>query len=147
LRELHALRGALEGLAAEFAATRVTARDLHELRGLLARMSSAASGGDRELCEQLDQDFHLRIITVSGLLRVSAIAQGVWAQLRLQRSLGPIPATVMVAALGEHLEIVCALEDGDAQRAREQVQQHSRQCGERLISAMDGEPGAADDQA
>jgi DNA-binding GntR family transcriptional regulator len=145
LHELHALLAVLDGLAAEHAAKRATARQLRELRALDARMVAAASAADRRRFEDLDEDFHLHVIDAARLPRVGVIAGGVRSQVELHRSRSAGGADELQAALAEHAEILRALEARDARAAREFAQRHVLRNGERLVTAMD--VAAADGQA
>jgi DNA-binding GntR family transcriptional regulator len=139
LRELHAVRGALEGLTAGLAAARVSRRDLRDLHSLLARMSTAADAGDRARFEDLDRGFHMRLVEIGQLPRATAILRGVWAQLQLERSRAPISAEGMAESLEEHLGIMRALEQGDPLAARRRAERHALRCSQ----ASTGRPSSS----
>jgi DNA-binding GntR family transcriptional regulator len=108
--ELYALRGALEGLAAEAAASAITDAGLAELRELADSIEAAARRGDEPAFEDLNSEFHRALLEASGLPRVAQTAHGVWSMLRYQLVRVPYTSEHMLDSLGEHQAIYDALE-------------------------------------
>jgi DNA-binding GntR family transcriptional regulator len=136
VRELYALRGAVEGLAAEEAAGRIEERELRQLRLLLTRLEAATEQGDEPRFEELNHEFHTLITQAGRMPRVTQIAGGIWPQLRFQLALLPSSAEQMSQSLGEHRAIVETLEQRAAAPARAAVERHALQSGARFLAHM-----------
>jgi DNA-binding FadR family transcriptional regulator len=65
-RELQEMRSALEPLAAALAATRITAAQLHEMRGVLRDMTEAVSRADAAAILTADIAFHQGVFDIAG---------------------------------------------------------------------------------
>lgn len=136
--ELFALRGVLEGLAAELAAKAMSAKDLAELDSTLERLETATKLGD-ELTygSDLNYEFHLQIIEGSDMPRLIQTAQGVWSLLRYQLARLPFPVEQMAESIPEHRAIFEALQRRAAKRARTLAEQHTRRCGARFVAYLE----------
>jgi DNA-binding GntR family transcriptional regulator len=66
LREVYAVRAALESLAARLAAELWTDEDLAALRGIIADMVRAGHEGDAAEMVRLDNSFHDKILQIAG---------------------------------------------------------------------------------
>ncbi|MGW5518150.1 GntR family transcriptional regulator [Nocardia africana] len=140
--ELFAIRGVLEGLAAEAAAKAMSAKQIAELGGVLERMEAATDRGDDVAYSDLNYDFHMQIIEGSGMQRLSQTVHGVWSLLRYQLarlpSRGDQMGVSMEESRPEHRAIFEALECRAAKRARTLAEQHTRRCGDRFVAYLEG---------
>jgi DNA-binding GntR family transcriptional regulator len=142
VRELYALRGAVEGLAAEQAAERVDDRELRQLRQLLTRLETATDQDDEPGFEQLNHEFHTQITQAGRMPRVTQVTRAIWPQLRFQLALLPSSAEQMSASLTEHRAILDALEQRDGRQARAAAEHHALRSGGRFLAHMTAaEPG------
>jgi DNA-binding GntR family transcriptional regulator len=142
--ELFALRGALEGLAAEVAAARITQDELDELAHLQERMESAAARADESKFDEFDYEFHVQIIAASGMPRLKHNALGVWSLLRYQLARLPSVAEDMPQSLDEHAAIYDALRRGAGKRARSAAERHVSRAGDALAAYLAKKPDNAD---
>jgi DNA-binding GntR family transcriptional regulator len=140
LEELFALRGALEGLAAAAAARRIDDNTLAALEAMLRRLEDAADRGDRAAYENLDQQFHLRVIEASGMSRVDHAAQGVWPPLRYQLANAPLRAEQLRESIPEYRELYEALRRRSSKRARAAAERQVRLSAGRFLAGSAPSP-------
>jgi DNA-binding GntR family transcriptional regulator len=140
--ELFAIRGVLEGLAAEAAAKAMSAKQFVELGGVLERMEAAIDRRDDVAYTDLNYDFHIQIIEGSGMPRLIQTVHGVWSLLRYQLARLPSRGDQLGESLEdsrpEHRAILEALERRSAKRARTLAEQHTRRCGDRFVAYLEG---------
>lgn len=143
VEELYALRGVLEALATGNAATRMTDRELRELRLVMTRMDSAVAAEDQMKYEDLNYQFHTRITEGSRMPRVDQITRGIWSDLRFQLARLPLPPALIVASQVEHQEIFDALERRSEEDARAAAERHALQSGQRFLEHMTEQAASA----
>lgn len=138
--DLFAIRAALEGLAAEVAATIMSDQDRVQLRDMLQQMEAAADSGDHHTYSELNYEFHLRIIDGSEMPHLVQTARGIWSLLRYQLARLPLGGTQSTTAIhesrAEHRAILDALDQRAAKRARSGAERHARRCGERIANYL-----------
>ena len=130
LAELYAIRRILEPEATAMAAVRMTASDLHDLRGHLAAMADARSA---EEFVTADAEFHDVIAGAAGnealrALLVSLRSES--ARMRIRRAREEDDAAERT--LAEHAAILDALANRDVGRAKASAMQHLAE-GERWL--------------
>lgn len=139
--ELFAIRGVLEGLAAEAAAKNLSARRLAELDALLDEMDIAIEAGDDVAFGDLNHDFHMAIVDGSDLPRLAQTVRGVWTSLRYQLarlpSSGQPMGESMARSSSEHREIHRALAERAPELARTIAERHTRGCGDRFAARLE----------
>jgi DNA-binding GntR family transcriptional regulator len=135
--ELYALRGALEGLAAEAAASAIDDRGLAQLRGLAENIEAAARRGDEPTFEDRNYEFHLALLEASGLPRVTQTAQGVWSMLRYQLVRVPHTSEHMLNSVTEHQDIYDALEHRSRKRARAAAERHAAHSAAHFMALLE----------
>jgi DNA-binding GntR family transcriptional regulator/anti-sigma regulatory factor (Ser/Thr protein kinase) len=137
LEELFALRGAVEGLAAAAAAERIGAEELSWLENLLQQMEVAADARDAASRDELNFQFHTRVVAAGRMPRLAHTARGVWAALRHQLVRLPLGAERWEESTPEHREIFEALRRRAPKRARAAAERHAALSSARVIAAMD----------
>lgn len=137
LVEAMEVRGELEALAARQAAKRITAKQIEELRSLIAEMHEMAEKGDTHGHARRNTAFHTMVVRAAG----NATLMRVWSMLE------PYARTYVTAMvpgidltwLGDrHTAILDALIAGDPERAAETMRIHAREA-EKLVMAMEDE--------
>lgn len=141
------IRGALEGLAAEAAATRITEQQLHGLQELLRDAERAAKRADAAAYDEGDRAFHEAIVRAAGQPQLEKLIRNVWLLNRHQiGELRPrFIAARIATSLKEHRHIVAMLEAHEPQAAREAVERHLRASAaefERLFRSEQAEDRA-----
>lgn len=133
IAELFALRGALEGLAAESAAVLMTDEQISNLEAVVIETERAAATQDTLTFSDLNYGFHLSIIEASGMPRLIQILHGVWSLLRYQLVRRPFTEHQMneisVESAQQHRDIFEALKRGAAEEARLLCERHIRGSG------------------
>lgn len=133
VRELFELRMALEGAAAQLAASRITAEELERLETLIARSQAVLTAGpprpgDRKVMQQLldtNREFHLTIARASGNARLARLVERTLDEMMRLIALG--------YELGQHVEILSALRTGDGEQARAMMVNHVRTTLESVL--------------
>ncbi len=123
--EVHSLRAAIEALAAERAATRLTSDHLAEMDRILQAMRASSGSIQPQEAVRLDLAFHDVIYDAADHARL----RRVWTSLRSQVAFFlhtrnanfPDFPTVGYA---EHQELRTVLSEGDPARARKAVEEH-----------------------
>ena len=122
LRHAHAVRGALDALAAELAADRQRAgrlapaalADLETQAGQLEQITAA---GDLELAADLNRRFHLGIAELAGNPIAAQILDRLWNQITVSARASLAPSERPDAVAAEHRELLAAITRGDRDRA------------------------------
>jgi DNA-binding GntR family transcriptional regulator len=134
LRELYELREALEGAAARCATLRMTDADIAELERLYEQYEQAQ---DWEAWVQIGTEFHSRIVSCAGNLRLAAILDSLKAQIRMTRQ------TALRYVEGrrnesiyEHRAILNAIKERDPDQAEQQARAHVRVSYEVLLRSF-----------
>ncbi|MGH7575820.1 MAG: GntR family transcriptional regulator [Longimicrobiales bacterium] len=148
-RELFAIVGHVEGLAAEWAAAqheRRRAGTVHELERLNAELDAAARSPrpDHQRIFDLDQDFHRRYVEAGAGPRLLALHDAVkpqserYVRLYISALVDQIDRSVQ-----EHAATIDAIRSGDPRTAKERVLENWRNAAERLSEVIDhmGERG------
>jgi len=136
------LRGELEAIAAQKAASRITAGQVAELRSLMEEMHAHGEQGDAHGQATKNTEFHRTVVRAAG----SDSLERMWAMLEpFARTYmtAMVPGTDLVWLGDRHGVIVDALEAGDAELAARVMRQHATEARELLV-AGDGERVAVD---
>jgi DNA-binding GntR family transcriptional regulator len=109
--------GALEGLGAEMAAKKVTARDIEALVELNERLAAAAT---LPQVLSIDRQFHVRICQITGYPFLISQLNLLW------RMIGdsPIAESAIESWVAQHQMIIDALMAGDCSEARDATKSH-----------------------
>jgi DNA-binding GntR family transcriptional regulator len=139
LKELFAIREALEGMAARLATENIRKSDIKGLRNLLAQHAKdpklAAGAGYRQ--NSFDTDFHFTIVKLAGNQRLEAfLADQLYYQLRLYRYRSSAKSGRAHAAFAEHVAIVDAMESRDPEQAEARMREHIRNAYASIAQQM-----------
>jgi DNA-binding GntR family transcriptional regulator len=147
IEELYLSRGALEGLAARLAASRMTEEDLQGLRVALDEMLAAQTRQDLPAFMKWDREFHRRQFRASGRPQLVARILDLWDAGRLILPMTARTEHPMEAAILSHRAVLQAHEHRDPNAAEHVTRVHTEQAAERIIAArrrvrqVDGEDG------
>jgi DNA-binding GntR family transcriptional regulator len=132
---LYPIRAVLEGLAARYAATRISEAALRSLDKLMTKMQRAAERGDERAQIAADFQFHRTIMEASGnwlLLqsweRMQLATTTFLTITRSQHSLQDIAS--------RHARLIEALKARDPERAEQEMRRHIEEPGEWLQVAL-----------
>ncbi len=145
LESLFLTREALEGMSTRLAAERMSGEQLNHLRALLDAHSNQPelAAGEAYVQRSLDEDFHFAIIRGAQCERLERLLMDeIYYQLRIHRRKSSTQAGRAKAALGEHLQIVQALESRDPDRAEAAMRTHLRNARFSSLAAVDTDQNA-----
>ncbi|MFI6291115.1 GntR family transcriptional regulator [Nonomuraea sp. NPDC050790] len=142
----HAVRAALEALTAETAAERQRAgriapaelADLDRDNKLLAQLTQA---GDFDRAMLLNRRFHLRIAELAANPIALEMLDRLWDQIVVSTRASLAPPQRPDAVIAEHRLLLCAIADGEAERAGRIAAGHARATAE----AVPDERSASED--
>jgi DNA-binding GntR family transcriptional regulator len=140
VREILAIRAALEGLAAELAATHARPQHLRRFATLLDQMDEAAAKGDTTALGHLNEQFNATLYAAAGSRRLSDILGSLREQAGqfAQRGYG-VPGRA-AEAVREHRRIVEAIAARDPERAAREARDHVRRSESNLLAGLGGAP-------
>lgn len=145
LEDIYALRGLLEGFAAELAASRITPEELTQMRELIPATVVDADPKSVERARKANREFHAIAIHASGRRFLIQILRQVWDWIdpltHYQRTLEAEAGTEIRLRWGErdkiqHTRLLEALEAGDGPRARQVVTEYVDEDWRNLASIM-----------
>jgi DNA-binding GntR family transcriptional regulator len=142
LDEIFQLRILLEVPAVEALAGRLEPEVAERSRDLVRRCLTAARASDLAAFLEADRDFHLLLLTAHGNSRLVQIVDRLRDQTRLYGLPGLAASGDIVAAAEEHVRILDAIVDGDAEAVRARIEHHLRHT-RGLWAKGDREPSGA----
>ena len=135
IQETFALRGLLEGHAAELAARRGGAALADRLDALNAQMEKALAKGGPGRAAQLQEinaQFHRAILEASGSPRLRAMLAGLIDMPVVIRSYFISTPQDLAQSLHHHQDLAAAVRSGDPELARQVMQLHLRVAAQRF---------------
>jgi len=130
VHELCEVRAALEGAAAELAATRITPAELKALEALLVPPHVSVDGKTLRRHLEGNRRFHVAIARASGNQRLARL---------VGRTLDEMTRLIAMGyETGEHAELIAALRSGDGHRARAALVNHILVTRERVLKRETG---------
>lgn len=124
LAEIRLLRVALEGVSVARACETITGDELDELHLNLLRQRRAAAEGREDDFIDLDEEFHLRIAHGARLPLLEGFLSQLREFVRVSRLGRNRPPEILAQVIGEHEQILAAIEARDPAGAREALVLH-----------------------
>lgn len=118
------VRSMLEGMAARRAAERMTPGEIREAEELVERHTQAMAGNNNELASQTNRQFHQLLIRSGGSERISQILENLDDHQQRYRLLSNISIGRLAKSAEEHMQIMQAIKNRDADAAEEAVRRH-----------------------
>ncbi len=132
------VRAALEGLAAELAATRMDGRLVGRLQAELAEATTALAEGRYEVYARADAFLHRSIAEAAGNQVLNRNLKMLWVHVDFIRGYSHRSAgDHLRASHAEHLRIVAALAARDPSGSRRAMEDHIRGAGRRIADLID----------
>jgi DNA-binding GntR family transcriptional regulator len=135
--EVYRIRAALEPLAVEVGAPRLSPEALDELAGALAGMQRAARDRRLDRVKVLDHRFHFLIYDAAGAGRLHDLIEQLWA-LHVEDTFKLDPTRVDTS-LHQHAAILTALEDGRFADASALTREHITSAAEIVLRSLRGQ--------
>jgi DNA-binding GntR family transcriptional regulator len=132
--EIYDVRAHLFGLAGRLAASRISLRDVAELRDMVAEMQEAK---DIDTYYPLNVAFHARLVELSGNNRVAELYNGLSKELHLFRRRGLLfRGDSMALSNQEHVRIIEALRDHSCELSERTMADHILAGKARLLQRV-----------
>ena len=126
IEDIYAIRLHIEGFASELATNRITEEELVALEKMIELQEFYIQKDDRDQIWKLDTDFHKLIYEASGNRPLRAMLTNFHNQIQRGRGLSLHAPGRAVKAVEEHRQILEAIKNRDAQKARELTTEHVR---------------------
>jgi DNA-binding GntR family transcriptional regulator len=126
LVEIHELRELLEPAAAARAAERISANDIARLEELAKRARPHSHSDWQAAAQEFDFALHLTVAERSGNFALGETLRKIWRFKRVSYLAAPEPAETLEKGYAEHLALLAALSQRDAETARAAMLFHLR---------------------
>ena len=143
VRDLYAVAGVLEGLAARLAAERISEETLKCLRETTNALEECRRTGDIDGYYHYNHLFHRTFVEASGNLRLLELVEQVRSQIVKTRILSHGVPGRLDQSMREHKGILSALIRRDSFKAERRVSRHLKNQERAFLSLMDQAPGPA----
>jgi DNA-binding GntR family transcriptional regulator len=140
MTDVFEIRRALEGLAAELAAERISDDELEEMERYLIKIAKDIESGDVHKVVETDTDFHSLLYKSSRNSRLSQIISNLREQIQRFRTTSLSSPGRMKSALEEHRKIVEAIATRDGELARKITQEHIENAENSLMEIIQKDP-------
>lgn len=136
IADVFEIRRALEGLAAELAADRISEDELEKLERYLVIIAEQIEAGDLQKVVEVDTDFHTLLYQASRNQRLTQIINNLREQIQRFRTTSLSYPGRMKTALEEHRKIVEAISSRDGDQARRSAQEHIENAENSMMSMI-----------
>jgi len=136
IADVFEIRRALEGLAAELAADRITEEELENLERYLVIISEQIESSDLEKVVATDTDFHTMLYRASRNNRLTQIINNLREQIQWFRTTSLSYPGRMKVALEEHRKIVEAIASRDGELSRKIAMEHIENAENSMMSMI-----------
>lgn len=139
--DIYSVRGTLDGLAAELAATKATPPQVSQVRWINDQMREAAEAGDFAKMARLNLEYHESLAEASGNGLLVYLMTQVHSRVRRFPSTTFAYPERALQAIDEHVEIIQALEDGRTEDAGRLAKQHMDRAREIRLKMIEERSG------
>jgi DNA-binding GntR family transcriptional regulator len=127
VQEIYQILTSLEALAVELAAARkLGAKELDALNRASQEMKAAHETSDIKAWAQADEDFHCRLVELSGNRILTEVVDNFWGRAQRARMTMLSLRKSTADSTREHAKLVDAIRKGDGALARETLEAHRR---------------------
>ncbi|MFO7984933.1 MAG: GntR family transcriptional regulator [Desulfatiglandaceae bacterium] len=124
VEDIYDIRCALEVLAVQQAARRLSERDRKHLEHILAQVSTLIRDGKKNRTLGLEQEFHRCILEASGNPLLVEVGKGILDRIWALQRLNLLTSDHLTEAHGEHAAVVHALEMRNSRKAAALMKKH-----------------------
>jgi DNA-binding GntR family transcriptional regulator len=143
IRDLFAVRGALEALAVRQAAEQLDGEARAALEAAVAEMERAAGAAEIEQYSRAAIDFHDRVLVAARNPVLSRLLENVYAQILVLRLRSLYLPERVESSVAEHREIFEAVLAGDAERGERLARAHAEHVLQDALEFTRRRPGHA----
>ena len=137
LIDIYRIRMRLEGLASALAAERISPEELATLRESVELAEFYISKNDAEHLKELDTQFHAIIYRASGNRMLNKTLSELHRNITSYRKMSLAVPGRLERSVGEHREILAAIEERDAERADRLTSAHVEAALENMLTTAD----------
>ena len=137
LVDIYKIRMRLEGLASSLAAVRISPEELDILRESVELAEFYISKNDTEHLKELDTKFHAIIYRASGNRMLNKTLSELHRNITSYRKMSLAVPGRLERSLGEHREILAAIEAADAERADRLTSAHVEAALENMLLTLE----------
>ena len=137
LVDIYKIRMRLEGLASSLAAARISPEDLDTLRESVELAEFYISKNDTEHLKELDTRFHAIIYRASGNRMLNKTLSELHRNITSYRKMSLAVPGRLERSVGEHREILAAIEAADAERADRLTSAHVEAALENMLLTVE----------
>ena len=138
IEELFPIMGAIEALAGELAAERISDGEIARIRDLHARMTEHYACGERTAYARLNEEIHDAIFAAAGNASLAQIYRQLMLRIRRVRFIARMSPARWQEAVEDHEAIVAALEARDGERLAAVLRAHVAHKAATVLEALDG---------
>ena len=131
IRELYAIRGAMEGLATSEGVPRLTGKDLTEMEALLATLE-AFQGTTGDFLE-VDRGFHLVLYQAAGSQRWVETIQTLWQRSKRYMLIALSSDELAQVVQADHRQLLNFCKERDVSQAEATIRAHLKRSEEYLL--------------
>lgn len=136
VEDIYDLRIAIEVLAAQQAATRITSKEKAQLSALLKRAGTLIATDDKRKTVDLERDFHNSIIEATANMLLCDIGGGILDRIWMIQNFNILTSNRLDVAHRQHLRIFEALEAGKSEEAGKLMKTHLSSAKQYIMSRM-----------
>jgi DNA-binding GntR family transcriptional regulator len=136
IEDLYDLRIALEVLAVRQAAKRMSASTRRRLSSILTEFGRLLKTAQKQRILERGQDFHVVVLKASGNRPLAEIGRAILDRIWVIQNINLLTTDHLSDAHPQHLQILEALERGDAKKAASLMEKHLTQAKEFVLSRL-----------
>jgi len=136
IEDLYDLRIALEVLAVRQAAKRMSASTRRRLSSILTEFGRLLKTAQKQRILERGQDFHVVVLEASGNRPLAEIGRAILDRIWVIQNINLLTTDHLSDAHPQHLQILEALERGDAKKAASLMDKHLTQAKEFVLSRL-----------
>ncbi len=136
IEDLYDLRIALEVLAVRQAAQRMSASTRRRLSSILSEFGRLLKTNRKKRILERGQDFHVVVLEASGNRPLAEIGRAILDRIWIIQNINLLTTDHLSDAHPQHLQILEALERGDAKKAAVLMEKHLTQAKEFVLSRL-----------
>jgi DNA-binding GntR family transcriptional regulator len=136
IEDLYDLRIALEMLAVRQAAKRMSASTRRRLSSILTEFGRLLKTAQKQRILERGQDFHVVVLEASGNRPLAEIGRAILDRIWVIQNINLLTTDHLSDAHPQHLQILEALERGDAKKAASLMEKHLTQAKEFVLSRL-----------
>lgn len=143
IQEIYQILANLEALAVELAAARKpTVKEFKTLERISEAMLAAQESSDLKAWAQADEQFHFHVVELSGNRILTEVVDNFWGRAQRARLALLSMRKINETSTRDHAQLLDAIRNGDAELARQTIEEHRRRGANNLRRLMEQQSNA-----